>query len=296
MSSILTPFLRLFQATVQSHQDHDGDETTRVSHVPDLVITADGWFDGEDVERVPTRRTQSLVTPEPLGLCWHWTATRGAGRRLAENIRDLPKKGERSASWGTLIPRSGPMYLSAPLTRGTWHAGGPSAHSFSVWHLSHRAYEMKMTDRTMSTRLGGEVSANSLLHGIEIENVGEVRMVTRGWNKKRQTWEALKPAWRGWPFDGNEKDDRGPGPVVPEDEVVREVQQTRRGISIRRGYHAFSDHQISQAERLVRACHRKYGWTEHDMSFTHKMIDPTRKSDPVPEWPRHLEGIFARVL
>ena len=291
----MAPLLALLPKP-QHHVDHEGDETTRAVLLPELYVNEDGWLVGPDVVHVPTERTQRLVHGQPLGFCWHWTATRGVGRRLAENIRKRPKPGERAASWGTLIPAEGPMVQSASLEDGTWHAGGDSAASFATTSnldAKHILFGPRpnfanwyMTDKPMSKRAKGSVSANSLLHGIEIENAGEVRRVSTLWAPKRGWYKDIE-CWRAWPFQGQEKNGRGPGPVIPDDEVV-ELEG--------RHYHKFTEHQERQAERLVRAARAVYELPESAFRFTHKMIDPSRKSDPEPLWLVHLDAILDRVF
>lgn len=273
----------LFRAPLPSHGDHQGDEIDEreVSLKTSKLEVEDGWMVGEQVERVPTARTQALqrlLGGVPVGFCWHWTATRGVGRRLAERIKNLPKKGERSASWGTLIPREGPMILSAPLNVGTWHAGGPSAHAFNVTDTG-----VVMAKNTMADKRPGQVSANSCLHGIEIENVGELRSVTRLWNVRKLRYEACEPQWRGWPFEGGRDVDQKPGPLVPVDEVV--------GLG-KKSYHSFSDHQIWQASRIIRLGVSFYGMKQVAASYDHSKIDPSRKTDAGPLWQAHLSSIF----
>lgn len=294
--ALLAPFFALLPKP-EHHRDHDGDETTREVLLPELIVNDDGWLVGDGVVHVPTERTQRLVHGVPLGVCWHWTATRGVGRRLAENIRKRPKPGERAASWGTLIPAEGPMVQSASLEDGTWHAGGDSAASFSMATRKGNEPELfgprpklvtwHMTDKPMSRRDKHAVSANSLLHGVEIENAGLVRKVSTLWDPKRREWKKDVERWRAWPFQGQEANGRGPGPVIPDEEVV-EYQGHH--------YHRFTAHQEHQAERLVRAMVTTYELPESAFRFTHKMIDPSRKSDPEPLWLVHLDEILNRVF
>lgn len=254
---------------VAGHSDHEGPETTRAVLAPDLAISAEGWLVGEGVTLLPSRRTQALVHHRPLGFVWHWTATRGAGIRLARSIRDLPREGERAASWGTLIPAAGDMIQSAPLTLGTWHAGGPSAAAFrrapvgglnqpGLFWPPGAVAPWLMADHDMTHRGPGEVSANSLFHGVEIENAGEVRR--------------HQGKWRSHPFDER-------GVLIPDDEVLQVDG---------RSYHRIADHQAAQAERLVRAAALAYDLPRESFLLTHRMIDPSRKVDPEPTWTKAL--------
>lgn len=263
------------------HADHDGDEVLSLPGLT-LVINDDGWLSGSDMERVPTERTQPLVYEQVVGVCWHWTATRGVGHGLAERIAKLPRPGERAASWGTLIPREGPMIQSASMQRGTWHCGGPSAAAFSVgahgtngddnlpWArvLSSKAgLRWGLSGHDMTHRTRGEVSGNSLLHGVELENLGEVR--------------AVRGTWRAFPFTDS-------SPECPRDEVEEHEGKC---------YHSYSKHQATQAERIVRALHDAYGLNPESFLFTHQAIDPTRKTDPGPLWSKKiLPGIIDDVF
>lgn len=270
LRTILGPLLDAFRKQQQAHGDHEGDETTHTSLVPLdvsylLSISSDGWFEGKDVTHVQTARIQKLVEKEPQGVCWHWTATRGVGYTLAKRIVSLPKPGERAASWGTLIQAKGPIIQSASLHHGTWHAGGPSSAAFKkVFYGGHRTWEM--AGHPMSQKKPGEVSANSVLHGIELENLGELRMVNG--------------AWRPYPFEPKTR-------AVPEAEVTKHSG---------RHYHRFSENQVTQAERIIRACHERFRWTSDAFRWNHHKIDPTRKTDAGPLWNQHLEDILSRVF
>lgn len=306
-SSILR--MAMIVRPVESHGDHEGDETVRVPEVrvPDLLFDEHGWLVGPGIEHIPTKRTNALsplirynhdhlsrlpdhgFRPFVQGIVWHWTATRGAGRRLALNIAPSPKKGERAASWHLLIPAEGPMFQSAPGTVGTWHAGAPTAHSFACQPDST---SWRMTDYQNSERAKAHESANELYFGIELENVGEVRQSTKLWSTFRKKWLPGDMKWRGWPFGGKEADadspkGSGPGPVVPDAETIKIGTRT---------YHAFTPHQEAQAERVVRAfLQRDAAYSRYDLSLTHAKIDPTRKSDPEPSWLPHLTAILQRA-
>lgn len=246
------------------HTDHDGAAESTPEERALLSVDDRGWVVGPDVVHIPTRRTQRLVVREPVMVTWHWTATaRGTAMSLARRIRDLPRPGERSASWHILIAADGTLIQSASLLVGTWHAGGPSALRFARasdghWHPSDR----------------GRVSANALGPGIELECGGEVR---------RGTGDGK---WRLWPFNAK-------AAVIPDDEVetVHWNGETRA-----RHQHAFTDAQRNTAERLVVAINTAYGIGAEAMSWGHVMLDPSRKVDPGSWLEDDLPAILGRTL
>jgi hypothetical protein len=122
----------------------------------------------------------------------------------------------------------------------------------------------------------GSHSANSYLLGVELVCVGEVR--------------AVGGKWLGWPFG------RGPdrSPAVPPDQVATAEDAAGR----RRSYQNYTPAQRLAAERLVRACHARYGWAApQPYSWGHCVVDPSRKTDPGPLWlARYLPAMLERVL
>jgi len=263
---MINPFF-FINRTVESHLDHgDEDQVDRLEqqaeHGTVLVCQDDGWFRSESpsvvVERSNSKRTQTLATPGqvPAGVVWHWTATNrgtmaGCVRRIQEPARVL-KDGtkERESSFHFGLPATGPLYQAASVRRGTWHAGGPTAKRFIL-------------TRTGPQLAPSGVSANALMIGVELECVGEVRLIAA----------AGKPAaWMGWPFGK----DGVTGPIVPENQVAREGS---------RHFHKMTDHEISLATYLVIALVERDGNLDRRaLSWTHAMIDPGRKTDPGPIW------------
>jgi N-acetyl-anhydromuramyl-L-alanine amidase AmpD len=288
------PFLRRFlrDAQDQFEADHVGGDLADlpeqasaqpepvVSHETEapvhLQITPDGWLlptEGSilKVERIPTKRIQKLATPrgEPYMIVWHWTATpAGSVRNAAKRIQALPDKakGERAASFHLGIPQSGALIQLASVEVGTWHAGGESAARFDLVRFDRiGAQQYVITPR-------GPVSANAISVGVELENVGEVRLV--------------KGKWRSWPF----KD--GEGHVVKEEDTV---SFRLPGEKSPRRYERFTEHQVHQATEFVRAMAIAYprSITRASCSWAHFMIDPTRKTDPGPYW---MEEILPKIL
>lgn len=239
-------FAKIFRAHIQSHGDHDGPTNDHETEPLERVIV-DGWIDG--VIRYPTKRTQRLATQSGHveGIVWHWTATAGGtGKGLSARAVELPKPGQHVGSWHLLIERDGTVYQSAPLTVGTWHAGGGSAKRFgsdpgrNVW--AHQP--------------AGKISANGWACGIELACVGEVRNVGG--------------KWQGWPFGKDGKK----GPIVDPSEV-----QECDG----RMYQGFTDKQIESAGSVLRSI-LTLGVKKENCSWSHEMIDPGRKTDPGPIW------------
>lgn len=246
-------------AVLQGDHDDDPDDASPIS------IDAEGWASGENVHRVPSPRSQRLVTHDkdgqaPIGIVYHWTATGpGTAWACARRIAKAPAQGERSASWHVIISRAGEIIQSISFRRGSWHAGGKTAAKFSL--LNGRWQIAKP----------GDVSANALFVGVELENVGEVRLV-----------DGL---WQGWPFGRDGKR----GPVVPAADVVA---------ADNRYYHGFTTEQEAAAQRLLRALVAEYpAITMGNATWGHVDIDPGRKSDPGVVWssvvlPRLLRVVF----
>jgi len=255
--------LDLIRRAAVPHGDHGGDtadvEGDLIQPEPfeALKVRDDGWLvnlrPAPHVVHVPSKRSTSLVTASkrPEMVVWHWTATtRGTAASLAKRIVPLPKPDERASSWSVLIAADGAVYQSVPFTLGSWHAGGETAEKFKL-----------VGGRPVP---GGQLSANRISVGIELECVGEVRM-TNG-------------QWRGWPFDAK-------SPSVPAEQVVKWQGKY---------YHDFTDAQMGSAAEVLRAIVR---WnrlmTREACSWTHARIDPGRKTDPGPVFvERYLQKIL----
>jgi N-acetyl-anhydromuramyl-L-alanine amidase AmpD len=214
--------------------------------VEPLEIDKDGWLVGVKVVRVPTVRTQRLrsASGKPLGILWHWTAT-AHGTALTMARRIAKGSGSSVHLW---IEHDGTLYQSAPLTRGTGHAGGDT---------SARVKEVR-GEVVRDPR--SPLSVNSFLLGIELVCVGEVRLVGG--------------RWLGWPFGKDTPTRRSP--VVPADQVM----PCRDGAGRLRHYQGYTEAQLRAAERFTVACRNRYGLTRKQCSWGHEDVDPTRKSDP----------------
>lgn len=237
--------------------------------LPALAIRADGWLVGDKVVHVPSVRGQRWHTKSggPWGVLWHWTATgHGTALAMARRIAKKAGPGMKATSVHLWVEADGTIYQSIPFTRGSSHAGAPSATRFmdldrDNWVADHRGPPHGY-------------SANSLLIGVEIVCVGEVRLV----NGK----------WMGWPFGKGRN-----GPIVSASEVKEGVDEHGR----RRSYQDFTRGQRDACERLVRACHVTYGHTAQQLSWGHVTVDPTRKTDPGPLWlDGYLPDMLARQL
>lgn len=273
--------------------------------LPPLEIDDKGWLVGPKVVRVPTKRgsyTFRTANKKAAGCLWHWTATsHNTALTMARRIVDGP--GSSVHAW---LEHDGTIYQSQAFTRGTGHAGGDS---------SLRVSEDKKGDRGVVANPASKSSVNSYLLGFEIVCVGEVRLVVKIDDGSYVRYKAgvhdiKKALYMGWPFGvwKQKKDKNGDpmfdkngkkvmyvakGPVVKSSEVVEGVDHE----GVKRCYQEYTQGQLDAAERMIRAMHKKYGWSAARMSWGHVDVDPKRKSDPGPRWKKHwLPQLLARVL
>jgi N-acetyl-anhydromuramyl-L-alanine amidase AmpD len=252
------------------HGDHDGDA---------IEIDDDGIMHGTGVHFIPTVRTSKLATPAENGAdphvegaVWHYTDTRNAGAvNLAQRIA---AKGA-SKSCHVWIDRPGVIAQSASFERGTWHAGSDTAMLF---RRNAAGWESLSPAQRGKVRGWG---ANAWAAGIELENVGEVRIggVSAGVTR-----------FMGWPFRMNYRDGTGKlvrPAIVPDDEVIQLEGKY---------WHAYTDEQARAALRVVAALVARYGLLRESLEWTHAAIDPTRRTDPGPAWTTHLAAILDSVF
>lgn len=289
MLSALLDTVHRFLARIPDHGDH-GDEPTAdpadlAPQPPALTIDADGWIrdnlpdDETLVERIPSPRSSALHRDckdgRVEGFVWHWTATGALTMpSLTKSIAKPVPPGGRAASWHIGIARNGTIFQSVPLTRGSWHAGGASALRF------------KRDVQAMILAGGGKagfqnrwaiagsqgIGANALFCGVELENVGEVRLVGTG----------KLAEWVGWPF----RKDGAKSPVVPPGEVTNLIEGKR--------YQAWTAAQVRSVILLLAAYRRWRPDVHRSMyEFGHVDIDPSRKTDPGPAW---LKGELPKIL
>lgn len=158
-------FLKIF-ASLFEHGDHEEDEAS--------LSIQDGWLSTLDPEDYPVHHYESpmsspLVTPCPLALVNHWTATGpGTAKRIAK--RWTKYRRQRPASAHVIIAKDGTIYQCVPFTRGAWHCGRKEVElEKGVW-----------------------LRANHCAVGLEFENRGEVRHIKGDY-------------WCQWPFDERKK-------------------------------------------------------------------------------------------
>jgi len=234
-------------------------ETLHRAHL-DLTIEVDGrgWMHGPAVTVVPSVRTQALWPGEThiLGIVWHYTDTRSVGAvNMAQRIAGQVAGG-RAASWHICIDRAGRIAQSVSMMRGSWHAGGASAARFGADPKlvdGHRVWRLMSADHR---QLPG---ANSLFAGIELENVGEVRLVGG--------------EWLGWPFKRGTQ--YGDPVVVPADEVLGPNNGA---------HHCYTSAQIAAAREVASALASKYALLRENCGWSHQQIDPENRTDPGPLW------------
>lgn len=110
---------RLLQRALDAWTDRAGKTG---HHEPAPFVDGKGWLEGEGVVRYPSVRASALTSGEPLGIVWHYTATRvGSAQSLAKRIRSYRRGVDRAASWHVLIADDGTIYQSVEFLRGAWH-------------------------------------------------------------------------------------------------------------------------------------------------------------------------------
>lgn len=251
------------------HGDHDDT----------IEIDDKGIMHGDGVHYIPTVRTQKLATPgaegerHVEGAVWHYTDTYNAG---AVNLAKRIAAAGASRSCHVWIDRPGVIAQSASFERGTWHAGSDTALLFkrnaAGWEPLAPAQRGKVPG----------YGANSWAAGIELENVGEVRLALNPSKGEKQ--------WCGWPFKFDHRGTDGKlvrPAVVPADEVV-EIGGKH--------WHTFTDEQRRAAQRVVAAMVAHYGLLREAFLWTHAKIDPTRRTDSGPAWDGHLSVILENVF
>lgn len=151
-------WLKTFFVNPQPHGDHGAEGEVSL----DLDVDIGGWLEGPGVVTIPSAR-RYIVGKPPRAIVWHWTATgNGSAANLAKAIVDMPRPGQRSASWHLLIARDGTIYQSVSLLDGSWHCAAGEIDG---------------------------VRPNKCSVGIEIECVGRVKDFGE------------KGFRRGWPYD-----------------------------------------------------------------------------------------------
>lgn len=229
-----------------------------------LAVGSDGWLrgDGIVVIRCPKPgyywRTDD---GDPGGLLWHWTAT---GPDTARAM--VKRRAKKTWPKGTVhfwIDTDGTIYQSCSTKVGHGHAGGASSA------------RLRQVDGRVVFDPASPFSANYVLLGCEVINVGEVREVGG--------------RWMGYPFGRGGKT----GPIVPAEQVIAATARDGK----RRHYQAFTAAQEEAAERLVLALVDRFGFDRAAFEWGHVDVDPKRKTDPGPVWQeRILPAILDRVF
>lgn len=228
-----------------------------------MHITAKGWPIGEPgdpvILEIPTERTTSLLSGEPLALVSHWTGGDYAQDRghldsigLARWIEKLPPAGEQGASWNALVDKDGALIVSACFLSGTWHVG-------------------------KSGVIRGEQHLNVNKHtvGVEYENAGELRL--------------LGSRFYAWPF----VDVHGEPASKYEVAASRAVAvKTAFGTAY---FDAFTAAQEATTEALWRALRDRFGWPREAFGYGHVDFDSPRKQDPGPLFPLLRERVLDRI-
>lgn len=260
--------------------------------LPPISVDEHGVLSGDKVVQVPSKRRSPLLTPAPVMVVWHWTATaRGTGLTCAKRSAPAARGKSEQHSAHLWVEADGTVYQSVPCLHGSWHAGGPSSARFRELGREW------VVDASRSSKTG----ANALSVGVELVNVGEVRLVKPGATRS-SAWVPARPGDRGavfmgWPYGRIDGDGKvAKGSVVPDSDVAEAVDRSGR----RRTYHAFTPEQVAAAARIVRALSSAYGISRSAFCWGHVDVDPSRKQDPGPLWyadllPRVLDDVFGEV-
>jgi len=272
-------FMRRAFRDVAMQFEHGLDER-HVEPDDELCVDGAGWLQGPGVRydaSPKSSRAPILESTGPVLVVSHGTATarvdQGGHPIAPALLAAIRKAGGRDASWHLLVDPEGTVWQSIPLLRGAWHAGSESAARVVI-----------------GTR---RVAVNLCSVGIEYINAGEVRRVDSVWSTRRLAWGTAEPAWRSWPFGGQKPsasapDGRGPGPVIPQAEIVPVGQ---------RWYHAYTEAQFEARRRVHDALLARWPRLGEEVTLEHPSgnrttvtglscghidVDPRRKPDPYP--------------
>lgn len=269
-TKIMTGVTDAFDLAVQFlHRTHAADSSPAPIEFDDH-----GWASGSGVtvfrkinqvapsyaqdEETSKQQTLAPGLEHVEGIVAHYTDTRGCGARvLAQRLLDPMNK--RAASWHACIDRSGDISQSVSAKCGSWHAGGATAALFTREDAKSAVWSPLTSAQRGNVR---GWSANSWAFGVELENAGELRLVDG--------------KWCSWPFAFGTK--YGAPVVVPEAEVVVDTARPTRG------WHGFTDAQVTGMTRLVAGLAGRYGLLRANCEWTHAEIDPQNRVDPGPVW------------
>lgn len=276
------------------HQEHAADR------LPPIEIDEAGWMHGENVTcfrkqptDAPGARTETLKQQAlAVGLdhieaiVLHWTDTRGCGAdALARRLLDPAN--DRAASWHACIDATGHIAQSVSAKCGSWHAGGSSAALFT----RQAPGEWVALEPAQRGKVRG-YGANSFAYGIELECVGEVRLVGN--------------EWLGWPFARGTSN--GTPVAVPASEVAPMGSVIVNGVHRDRGYHLFTSAQLGALRRVMSVLVQRYGLRRDMCALGHCQIDPDNRTDPgpimlgrdsdgrIPKWGTALGGEAHAIL
>lgn len=258
--------------------------TTAAKEIPsldELTIDDDGLLQGRGVIHIISDRggyKWRTKSGDPGGFLFHWTAT-AHGTALGMVRRGRAGNGNTVHLW---TEHDGTIYQQVPFKWGAAHAGGSSS--------------AKLKDNNGTVRIDrtGSYSSNSFLIGMEMVNVGQVKLVKKA---SDGSYVPVKPGtlgaiFMGWPFGvwKQKKDDKGKLLVDKKGDPIMYVATgpvvNRSNVDEYKGryYHSYTVAQEEATERIMRALRAKYRFTDAQMSWGHCMVDPGRKTDPGPKW------------